>query len=296
MTAIRTNAAAKILGVSASTLRTWERRYGFPLPQRSAGGHRLYCLGDVEALRLSLAETQNVSSAIAIAMERGEGPSSPARLAAAYAAFDEQRADRVLEEGLAIRSVERTAEELLLGAVERLAETSRGTPEYELAIRHGTAWMSAIKRLSPPATRAEGVLMFDAAPPLELDAIYALALELALRRAGLRTLCVSPSVNIARLGRATRAVDPWAVILTGSGATLDTIGRFVYAVRAASPGVSVLDYRGAVPETGASTVIRLGDTPIAARDALLRHFNGLCLPEPVRPIRDGFGRREASLG
>jgi hypothetical protein len=33
--------------------------------------------------------------------------------------------------------------------------------------------------------------------------------------------------------------------------------------------VEVFDYRGAVPDTGASTVHRLGDRPVAARDALL---------------------------
>jgi hypothetical protein len=248
-------------------------------------------MGDVEALRLALADTRNVSSAIGLALERGEGPSSAARLAAAYGAFDEERADRLLEESLAIRSVERTAEELLLGAVEKLAETSRASAEYELAVRHATAWMSAVKRLSPQATRPEGVLMLDAAAPLELDALYGLALELALRRAGLRTLCLSPAVDSTRLGRAARALDPRAVILTGSGATLDTIGRFVYAVRSASPGVSVLDFRGAVPETGASTVVRLGDTPIAARDALLRHLERTRLPLPARPIRDVFAGR-----
>ena len=44
MNGIRTNAAAVMLGVSPNTLRSWERRYGFPQPQRSPGGHRQYAL------------------------------------------------------------------------------------------------------------------------------------------------------------------------------------------------------------------------------------------------------------
>jgi hypothetical protein len=36
--------------------------------------------------------------------------------------------------------------------------------------------------------------------------------------------------------------------------------------------VTVFDYRGALPETGASTVERLGDKPIAARDLLIDHL------------------------
>src|SRR4051794_11630834 len=97
---IRTNAAANMLGVSASTLRSWERRYSFPMPQRSDGGHRQYELEQIEALRQALEETHNVSSAISIARTRGAAPPSSDRMAQALAAFDEQLADRQLEESL----------------------------------------------------------------------------------------------------------------------------------------------------------------------------------------------------
>jgi MerR family transcriptional regulator, light-induced transcriptional regulator len=39
-------------GVSKDTLRMWERRYGFPLPQRDTIGERVYPLEQVEKLRL----------------------------------------------------------------------------------------------------------------------------------------------------------------------------------------------------------------------------------------------------
>jgi DNA-binding transcriptional MerR regulator len=269
MNAIRTNAAAGMLGVSPSTLRSWERRYGFPRPQRSPGGHRQYALAEIEALRQTLEETHNISSAVSIARERGAGPSSGTRLAAAYASFEEERANRVLEESLALRSVERTVEELLLAAVQEHASSTGTTAEYELAWRHATGWLSAVKRLAPPATRNEGVMILDATTFGELDSLYAQALDLVLRRAGLRTLSLTPAIDPARLGRAVRALAPRAVILTGSSATLDTIGRLVYAVRAHAEGAIVFDFRGAVPDTGASTVTRLGDQPIAARDRLL---------------------------
>src|ERR1700687_3764496 len=114
MSGIRTNAAAVMLGVSPNTLRSWERRYAFPSPQRSPGGHRQYALAEIEALRMTMAETHNVSSAISLARERGEGPSSAVRLAAAFGAFDEDHANRMLEESLTLRSFERTIEEVLL--------------------------------------------------------------------------------------------------------------------------------------------------------------------------------------
>jgi MerR family transcriptional regulator, light-induced transcriptional regulator len=280
MSGIRTNAAAVMLGVSPNTLRSWERRYGFPRPHRSPGGHRQYALGEIEALRMTLAETHNVSSAISLARERGEGPSSSTRLSAAFAAFDEDQSNRLLEESLTLRSFERTIEEVLLDAVASHAQDVRTTAEYEFAWRHATGWLSALKRLAPPATRADGVLIFDASIPCDLDGLHAQALELLLRRAGLRTLCLTPAIEPTRLGRALRALEPRAVVLTGRRVTLDSIGRLVYAVRSNSRSVTVFDYRGAVPDTGASTVCRLGEAPVAARDVLL----GRLEDAPVRSV------------
>lgn len=44
-------ALAGMVGVPVETLRTWERRYGLPAPERVAGGRRQYTLGEVERLR-----------------------------------------------------------------------------------------------------------------------------------------------------------------------------------------------------------------------------------------------------
>src|SRR5690349_25044929 len=44
--------ASRLTGVSPATLRMWERRYGFPRPERTTGGSRLYSESEVEALRL----------------------------------------------------------------------------------------------------------------------------------------------------------------------------------------------------------------------------------------------------
>jgi DNA-binding transcriptional MerR regulator len=284
MAGIRTNAAAVMIGISPNTLRSWERRYGFPQPHRSAGGHRQYELSQIEALRLTLAETHNVSSAISLARERGGGPSTASRLVMAFAAFDEELANRLLEESLSLRSVERTIEEMLLTAVATGAGTECNSAEYEFGWRYATGWLSAQRRLAPPATRPHGVLIFDASAPCDLDAIYAQALEVVLRRTGLRTLSLTPSIETTRLGRALRALDPGAVVLTGRRVSLDSIGRLVYAVRSVAREATVFDYRGAVPDTGASTVCRLGQSPIAARDTLLAKLDAAAAQRDSPPI------------
>lgn len=285
MNGIRTNAAAVMLGISPNTLRSWERRYGFPKPHRSAGGHRQYSLTEIEALRLTLAETHNVSSAISLARERGEGPSTSLRLSGAFSDFDEDAANRLLEESLGLRSVERTVEEVLLQALVAQCEPEGTSAEYEFGWRFAVGWLAAQRRMSPPATRREGVLIFDASSPCDLDAVHAQALELVLRRAGMRTLSLTPAIELTRLGRALRALEPSAVVLTGRRVSLDSIGRLVYAVRQVVRDALVFDYRGAVPDTGASTVVRLGEAPTAARDTLLARLAEA--EESPRPARSG---------
>jgi DNA-binding transcriptional MerR regulator len=273
MSAIRTNAAAALLGVSPNTLRSWERRFGYPTPRRTEGGHRQFDFAEIETLRQAFAQTQDISSAISVARERGEGPSTPARLQSAFAAFSEEQADRLLEESLAVRSVERTVESVLLPAVEEIApddeaerrnEVLAGSPEYCFAWRYATGWLAAAQRVAPPSTREEGVLIFDASRPLGVDALYVQALELFVRRGGLRVLTLPVELDSTRVGNALRALRPGAVVLGGRCSSLDAIGRVVYATRQCAGELEVLDYRGALPDTGASTVVSIGAGPAEA--------------------------------
>src|SRR3954451_11475638 len=270
MSAVRTNAAAAMIGVSPSTLRSWERRFGFPQPRRTEGGHRQFDLAEIEALRAAFEETQNVSSAISIARERGAGPASPSRLRSALNRFDAGEADRILEESLSVRSIERTVDEVLLPTLELLDDgTEPAPPEYNVAWRWATGWLAAQQRVAPPAHRDEAVLIFDASRAPDADSLYAQALEVVLRRFGFRTLTVTLDLDPGRITRAMMAVEPSAVVLTGRRASLDALGRLVYAARRASGEVRIYDYRGALPETGASTVPRLPERPLAARHELV---------------------------
>ncbi len=267
MSVVRTNAAAAMLGVSPSTLRSWERRFSYPKPRRSEGGHRQFELAEIETLKQAFEETQNISSAISIARERGVGVGTAGSLRGALEAFDQQRADRLLEESLAVRSLERTVQCMLLPAVAALSGETVG-PEYAFAWRYATGWLAASLRVAPAATRELGVVIFEAGRPLDIDALYVQALELFLRRAGMRVLTLPVELQTARLGGALRALHPQAVVLGGCGSSLDALGRLIYAVRQSSGQVEVLDYRGALPDTGASTVTRLGEEPQAAADML----------------------------
>jgi DNA-binding transcriptional MerR regulator len=270
MSAVRTNTAAAMLGVSASTVRSWERRFSYPSPRRSAGGHRQFDLAEVQALREALAQTGEIGSAVALARERGRSTASPTGLRDAFAAFDEGSASLLLEESLAVRSVERTVDELLLRTVAALAgEESQRSPEYAFAWRFASGWLAAALRVAPPATRDEGVLIFDATAPGDLDALRVQALELHLRRRGARTLTLAAELDPTRVGRALRALGAGALVLSGRSCGLDTLGRLVYAARQAAGQLDVFDFCGALPDTGASTVRRLGKVPLTACEMLI---------------------------
>lgn len=250
---IRTTVAADLLGVSPSTLRTWERRYGYPEPRRSAGGHRQYDHAEIEVLRDAYAETGHAASAVELARRRGRAcaPPSCARLRAALTVFDEDAADRVTAEALAAQSLEVVVEELVLAGVDGLPVD---TPEHALGCRWATGWLAAQRRLAPPACRPEGVLVLDAGGP---DVLHVAGLELALRRAGLRVLVLPVALDPQRLHRAITVLDPALVVLGGRGAALDVLGRAVFASRRArGERVPVCDFRGVV--SGSTTVPRVG--------------------------------------
>lgn len=44
-------ALSRSTGIPVETLRTWERRYGFPVPERKPSGHRVYPVANVPRLR-----------------------------------------------------------------------------------------------------------------------------------------------------------------------------------------------------------------------------------------------------
>ncbi|HET9073120.1 MAG TPA: MerR family transcriptional regulator [Solirubrobacteraceae bacterium] len=266
---LRTNAAATLLGISANTLRDWETRFGFPQPVRSAGGHRYYLLAEIEALAQTLAEGHGSAAALALARE-GRSSASPAqRLVWALRSFSEEAADRLLEESLALRSVERTIEEVLLTAVLVHADISAGSPVYDFTWRYAAGWLSALKRLSPPAVRAEGIVLLDVWQAGSLDTLCAQALEVMLRRAGFRTLSLAPSLDRSRLELGMRTVAPRAVVLTGSGTSMEELARLAYVVHKAVPDALVYYFRRAETPIDSRFVGCLGPSPLDAREELL---------------------------
>lgn len=76
-------AVARATGIPVETLRTWERRYGFPEPLRTPSGHRVYALDCIERLRL-------VSEAIAQGHRASNVVPQPVAALRALLGFEQQ--------------------------------------------------------------------------------------------------------------------------------------------------------------------------------------------------------------
>jgi len=256
MPGIRTNAAAEVLGVSPNTLRSWERRYGYPVPRRTPGNHRNYELVELQTLRDALATTGNISSAIALARQRQEAPASGDNLLAAFESFDEEAADRAVEESLAVRPLERTVEEMLLPAVDALADDPDREAELEFAARWAMGWLHGARRLASAASRPAGILLLDSSRGSDAEAVHAQALDLALRRAGFRVLMLSDELGEERMERALGALDPTAIVLCGPGADTPSAVQLVRKIRDAGFDAPLYGFRAngligdAIPAAG----------------------------------------------
>ncbi len=130
-----------------------------------------------------------------------------------------------------LRPLERTVEELLLPAIDRLAADAEREAELEFAARWAMGWLHGARRLASTASRPAGILLLDSSRGQEAEAVHAQALDLALRRAGFRVLMLSDELGEERMERALGALDPTAIVLCGPGA--DT--RFRRAARPQDP-------------------------------------------------------------
>jgi MerR family transcriptional regulator, light-induced transcriptional regulator len=239
---LKTSEAAALLNVSPNTLRAWERRFGFPKPQRSPGKHRLFTHGEVAALRDALQEGLSISSAVSRAREGLAADSNS--LVGALVSYERERADVAIEAALALRSVERSVEEVLLPTLDEIARRyGTESAAWAFAAQWGSDWLRRAQRLAPPPVRPVSIVIGDASrDELDPDAPYIRTLELLCVRAGVKVLSLSAR-GVAGIGDAVAVHRPNLVVLAGGHLADDTVARWAYAVRLAAGAMPVAVYR-----------------------------------------------------
>jgi MerR family transcriptional regulator, light-induced transcriptional regulator len=236
---LKTSEAATLLNVSPNTLRAWERRFDFPKPLRSPGKHRLFTHGEVAALRDALQEGLSISSAVSRARE---GLASDTHsLIGALVSYERERADGAIESALALRSVERSVEEVLLPTLDEIAR--RHTTEsaaWAFAAHWAADWLRRAQRLAPPPVRPVSIVVGDASrDELDPDAPHIRALELFCVRSGVNVLSLSAR-GVAGIGDPIAVHRPNLVVLAGGHLEDDAVGLWgaTRGGRASRRGVS----------------------------------------------------------
>jgi hypothetical protein len=279
--------AAALLNVSPNTIRSWEQRFGFPVPQRSAGGHRRFVYGEVLALRDALGEGLSISSAVSRARD---GIASDSRsLVVAFRSFDSIRADYAVESALALRSMERAIEEVIAPALEQIArEDSIDSAAWAFASRWADEWFGRARRLFAPPFRPFSIVIGDASrDALDVQAPSIRAVEVLLARGGARVLSVPASCAIGA-GELVSAREADVLVVAGAHLDDDAVARWVYAARSGSrmdlPVAVYKRPRRAAPRAGAG-IDSLPDEPVRAARAILQHLHASDPLEPRAPAR-----------
>jgi len=271
MRTLKTSEAATLLSVSPSTLRAWERRFGYPKPRRSAGRHRLYTHGEIAALGDALRQGLSIQSAISRVRESLSGDTDT--LISALTTLDVAAADVAMESALALRPFDRCVEDVLLQSLDELAgQAGDASATWALAAEWADGWLRRAQRLAPPPHRGVTLLLGDAGGgTIDGDGLAIRAFQLFCDRQGIRVITL-PIDCVAGLGNVSSQLDPDAVVIAGSALPVDCALAWARQVAAAVGPLPHALFRA--PELAAgvarnvSTCV-LPDAPHAAQHALL---------------------------
>ena len=244
MRTLKTSEAAALLNVTPNTLRTWERRFGYPKPQRLPSKHRLYAYAEIAALREALEEGLTISSAVSVACEVF-GAESHAVLTA-LGSFSATQADVAMEGSLALRSIERSVEDVLLPALDEVRRRKGSeSAAWAFAASWGNDWLRRAQRMSLQADDHPRVLIGDATQSdLDPAAPYVLALGLCCSRWGLPVLTL-PVSAFRRFAEVTTVAVPGVAVIAGGRAGDEEVARWAYTVRSSAGDIPfVLYHRG----------------------------------------------------
>jgi MerR family transcriptional regulator, light-induced transcriptional regulator len=231
------NTAAVVLrtGVPATTIRAWERRYGYPMPRRDTGGQRLYSERDIQGiLWLSEQTGHGVAISRAVAMLRG-GYAAPVSSAAASAqaprsfasvrsdilhallALELDRAEAVLAEAFAMYSVEDVClhifEPLLVEVGDRWHAGELSIADEHHATGFVRARLFALLNAYQRAGAA-GPLVLLACAPEEWHEIGVLLVSVFLARRGVAVRYFGPNLPVEALASLVEQHHPAVVALS----------------------------------------------------------------------------------
>jgi MerR family transcriptional regulator, light-induced transcriptional regulator len=221
----RVNAVERMTRIPGSTLRSWERRYGWPRPRRAASGQRLYSDHDVAVIRFldrRRLEGMSMSQAASLlrsapAVEDHDPARLLARLVAALRAFDEAEAGRAFAAAEALLGPETAATELVPPAIAAVsAPDGHGPDGLPVEVEHFASHVlrRQVLRLLDGQPPAMGRPVLVGCGPDEQHELGALLVTLLLRARGHRVVYLGARVPGPAMERAAAALDPAGVVVS----------------------------------------------------------------------------------
>lgn len=297
-----TAAVVRLSDVPAATFRAWERRYGFPKPERLPAGQRLYSERDVAAIRWLHEQTERgltISRAVALVLEalaspeqrRSAGPGGrpapdlAADLGASLLSADQSRADAILAEAFALYPIETVALEVMQPLLIEIGERWHRS-ELSVADEHYVTNYLLRKLfglISAYDGRSRRGVIVTACAPGEWHEVGILMVSLFLTRRGYRVLYLGPNLPLESLARELPRLRPDLVCL--SAAMPDTavaLARGLREVAGAADGATRFAVGGRAFRDDPTLVVHLPATYLGpdAREATAT----------VERLLDGNGR------
>ncbi len=238
----------KETGLAADTLRAWERRYGLPSPNRTAGGHRLYSQRDIETIKwLMKRQSEGLSISRAVDLWNEETASGMDPLAGSgqqtaltslampiqYQApdttadtlrtrwieacmeFNESAAENVLNQAFSMFPVEIVCLEVLQKGMseigERWYQNEANVQQEHFASALAMRRLDALLSASPAPTRNQTVVV--GCPADEWHTLTPLLLSLLLRRRGLNVIYLGANVPSEQFTNTVQDLHASLVIL-----------------------------------------------------------------------------------
>ena len=282
---LRIGELSRRAGVSPELLRAWERRYGLLHPTRSPGGLRLYSLEDLERVRLMsrhMADGLAAREAAALAARATLGSESTARAGDGHSvsafdpqsaraelertmdAFDEPGAQTVIDDLLAVATLDALLSEVVVPYLHDVGERwERG--ELSVAQEHFASNLlrGRLLGLARGWGRGTGPRALLACPPGERHDLGLIVFGLALRARSWRIDFLGSDTPAESIVGAAAAIQPALLVLSAAAPELlsPLVSEIADLARRHRVAVAGAGARGFHPDV--ANVIALTSDPVA---------------------------------
>ncbi len=240
-------AVIRLTGLSADSLRAWERRYNLPAPERTPGGQRIYSQRDIDIVRWLMAKQSegiSISNSVGLwneLIQTGSDPLEEDRLFSSIQTanfpvgemdssltslrgqwqeaclnFDENLGDQVVNKAFAFANPETVCSEIFLKGMSEIGDSwYRG--KVSVQQEHFASGVArrrlASLILSTASSNRKGTILI-CCPPGEEHTLTSTCLTFLLRRQGYKVIDLGANVPIAQLKETAESIHPQLIVLS----------------------------------------------------------------------------------